>query len=185
VYWFLIVFINQLWFNPSWKKLQFVIGARKILSLPFRIDHSQESEIKHRFSPDSFVNLADAKYSIGLVYACLFSIYRAERWKSWHEFTVQFSILFSTVVSPSVAAPFFRPSTLVATACSNTPVRHPPLFTTSKRRRCFFPLWCSKNFIRSLSSSNTNAEFMKFGDLKLLRRVLRVSCRWFTIRVVN
>lgn len=41
-----------------------------------RIDHSQESETKHWFSPDSFVNLADVKYSI--VYACLFSIYRAE-----------------------------------------------------------------------------------------------------------
>lgn len=125
---------------------------KRILPLS-QIDHSQESEIKHRFSPDSFANLADAKYSIGLVYACLFSIYRAERWKSWHEFTVQFSILFSTVVvSPSAAAPCFRPSTLVATACSNTLVRHPPLFTTSKRRRCFFPLRCSKNFIRSLPS---------------------------------
>lgn len=122
------------------------------------------------------MNLADAKYSIGLVYACLFSIYCAERWKSWHEFTVQFSILFSTVVSPSATAPFFRPSTLVATACSNTPVRHPPLFTTSKRRRCFFPLRCSKNFIRSLSSPDTSAGFMKFGDdLKLLRRVREFS----------
>lgn len=131
---------------------QYRYRRKKYISSPSRIDHSQESEIKHRFSPDSFANLADAKYSIGLVYACLFSIYRAERWKSWHEFTVQFSILFSTVVSPSAAAPCFRPSTLVATACSNTLVRHPPLFTTSKRRRCFFPLRCSKNFIRSLPS---------------------------------
>lgn len=122
------------------------------------------------------MNLADAKYSIGLVYACLFSIYRAERWKLWHEFTVQFSILFSTVVSPSAAAPFFRPSTLVATACSNTPVRHPPLFTTSKRRRCFFPLQCSKNFIRSLSSLGTSAGFMKFGDDLKLLQCIREFC---------
>jgi len=89
---------------------------------------------------------------------------------------VQFSILFCTVVLPSATAPFFRPSTLVATACSNTPVRHPPLFTTSKRRRCFFPLRCSKNFIRSLSSPDTSAGFMKFGDdLKLLRRARKFS----------
>lgn len=122
------------------------------------------------------MNLTGAKYSIGLVCPCLFSIYRTERWKSWHEFTVQFSILFSTVVSPSAVAPSFLPSTLVATACSNTPVRHPPLFTTSKRRRCFFPLRYSKNFIRSLSNPGTSAGFMKFGDdLKLLRHVREFS----------
>lgn len=86
---------------------QFRHSTEKDTPLLPRIDHSQQSEIKHRFSSDSFVNLAGAKYSIGLVYACLFSIYHAERWKSWHEFTVQFSILFSTVVSPSATAPFF------------------------------------------------------------------------------
>lgn len=55
-------------------------------------------------------------------------------------------------VSPTHAVLPLLPSSPIATACSNTSVRHPPLFTTSKRRRCFFPLWCAKNFIRSLSS---------------------------------
>lgn len=83
-------------------------------------------------------------------------------------------------------APLFSPlPTLVATACSNTPVRHPPLFTTSKRRRCFFPLRCSKNFIRSLFSPGS-AWFMKFGDdLKLLRRVREFSSVLSIIRVAN
>lgn len=125
------------------------------------------SETKHRFSPDSFANLADAKYSIGLVYACLFSIYRAE-------------VEIVARVYRAIFDPFLHPRRLtarrpVATACSNTPVRHPPLFTTSKRRRCFFPLRCSKNFIRSLSDSGS-ARFMKFGDdLKLPRRVREFS----------
>lgn len=47
----------------------------------------------------------------------VYSQFTAPRWKSWHEFTVQFSILFSTVVSPPAAsrccplhAPLFSPS---------------------------------------------------------------------------
>lgn len=54
----------------------------------------------------------------------VYSQFTTPRWKRWHEFTVQFSILFLPPLS---------------TLCSSfASLRHSPLFTPSKRRRCFF-----------------------------------------------
>lgn len=132
---------------------------------------SRKSETKHRFSPDSFfVNLADAKYSIGLVHVCLFSIYRAEVEIAARVYRAIFNPFLRRLVSairciPRGAAARQRsgpsPLTRRNSLQQHTPVRHPPLFTTSKCRRCFFPLRCLKNFIRSLFGPFSSFPFDK------------------------
>lgn len=117
------------------------------------------NETKHQFSLDCFTNIARRKIealSVSSLYVCLFSIYCVEVEIVARVYRAIFD-LFLHSSSHHPAASRWRPipplfSTPVVTACSNTSVRHPPLFTTSKRRRCFFPLWCAKNFIRSLSN---------------------------------
>lgn len=66
----------------------------------------------------------------------VYSQFTTPRWNRWHEFTVQFSILF---LLPPPPFPLFA-------HLSQPSLRHSPLFTTSKRRRFFFTSLRRKNF---------------------------------------
>jgi len=123
-----------------------------------RIDHSQKwnqtpilTGLLHEYRK------TQNRGSIGLVSLRLFILNLPRRGGNrGTSLPCNFRSFSPLVVSPSRRIPLAPTSPLfstpVVTACSNTSVRHPPLFTTSKRRRCFFPLWCAKNFIRSLSN---------------------------------